>query len=422
MTHSLDATATSFLERAFIRALRTAPHDRPALRAMLRAHRLLGMVVAQRLLEHRHRDDPLEAATAQAHASDILVYVLREALSLLGGRFDKLPDRKRPHYGPTQRFRILRLRHLAGLSQEETAKLFRVATGTISRWECQANPQSQVVGSTVTPVPPIRRYSDVVHHLAQTLAGLKFGGYDKIAHYLARAAGWKISKTTVARYLREVRIPDPRVPQAPKRAVVARFVHHVWHLDLTQVPGLLGSAPRLLALVLDGFSRMPLAWRLYDQPPGAAEMCALVDETMAEFGKPRHLVVDKGGEFSAHTFRERLAAWRVRLRFCSAGNHRANSRLERFWLTLKVALGISPPSPVVTEAEIHRALIHYAFHRPHGALRGATPAELYLGVEPAHLRAGRPPRGRRGDSAAPCPVTVLFLDGDERFPILSKVA
>jgi hypothetical protein len=78
---------------------------------------------------------------------------LREALELLGDRLDKLPDRQGPHYTPVQRFQILRLKHTAQLTQDETARLFRVAVHTIARWEVQANPDSQTVGSTVTPMP-----------------------------------------------------------------------------------------------------------------------------------------------------------------------------------------------------------------------------------------------------------------------------
>lgn len=320
----------------------------------------------------RASGDALAATLADRQANDALTALLREALDLLGARFDKFPERCRPHYTPVQRFRILRLKHLAQLTHEEAARLFRVSPGTIARWEVEANPESQTVGSTITPTPPVRRYSDTVHHLVQTLAVLRFGRPRALAQHLA-LAGWRIAKTTVRRYLKQPRVPGPELPspQTSKRAVKARFPHHVWHLDLTQIQGFLRSTTFSLATLLDSHSRMPLSWRVFEQPATAQDMCALVDEACAVHGKPRHLVVDKGGEFTAHVFKERISAWRANLRFCSADNHRANSRLERFWLGLKTVLRLRPPSAhwplsrADLERDVERAMTYYARFRPH---------------------------------------------------------
>jgi hypothetical protein len=51
----------------------------------------------------------------------------REAAAILAARWDKVPERHRPHYVPEQRFRILRIRSFLGLSQRETAEMFRVS-------------------------------------------------------------------------------------------------------------------------------------------------------------------------------------------------------------------------------------------------------------------------------------------------------
>jgi transposase InsO family protein len=271
----------------------------------------------------------------------------------------------------------------------------------------------------------VRRYSDTVHHLVQTLAAIGLGGYRTIAQTLARA-GWRIGKTTVARYLKEPRHPAPPPLKTLKRAVKARFPHHVWHLDLTQVQGFLGGAPFSLAAILDNFSRMPLAWRLFTKPVNAEDMCVLADAACTHYGKPRHLIVDKGGEFTAEGFRELVQASRVNLRYCSSDNHRANSRLERCWRSLKELLRLGPLSRALTAAEVEHdvrfAMTYYAYFRPHQGLGGATPAEVYFGLEPAHRGAVQPPRGRLGDPPVAAPVRIEFLDGDHRFPILRRVA
>ena len=79
-----------------------------------------------------------------------------------GGRADKLPERRRPHYTPHQRWRILEIRKLLVLSAYETAQLFRVSTGTILCWELEAGkePDKDTIGSLLKPGPPLHRYAE----------------------------------------------------------------------------------------------------------------------------------------------------------------------------------------------------------------------------------------------------------------------
>ena len=171
---------------------------------------------------------------------------------------------------------------------------------------------------------------------------------------------------------------------------------------------------------------MPLTWQLFEKPPTAPEMAAFVDRSMSSLGKPKYLIVDKGGAFTGDAFREMVDAYRIKPRFCSADNHRANSRLERFWRSLKHLLGLNGLSRPLTagdaERDIAMALVYYAHFRPHTGLRGATPAEVYHGSEPAHLHAVQPPRGQRGDPPVPLPARVEFLGDDRRFPYLRQAA
>jgi hypothetical protein len=152
-------------------------------------------------------------------------------------------------------------------------------------------------------------------------------------------------------------------------------------------------------------------------------MVALVEDGFAGFDRPRYLIVDKGGEFTATQFRERLDAWRVGLRYDSVQNHRANARLERFWRSLKQILRsrpLDPERPLTTadlERDVERALLYYAHLRPHEGLGGATPAEVYFAIQPAHLGAVQPPRGRRGDPPFPAPARVDFLEGRSPLPL-----
>jgi hypothetical protein len=58
----------------------------------------------------------------RAEEQALLLRMMREAAGILGARWDKVPERQRPHYAPEQRFRILRIRSFRGLSQRETAE------------------------------------------------------------------------------------------------------------------------------------------------------------------------------------------------------------------------------------------------------------------------------------------------------------
>ena len=105
-----------------------------ALPALLRATHLLGFTLGSAL--GRLRESGVTAARMfeKAEEQALLLSVTREAAGILGARWDKVPERHRPHYAPEKRFRILRIRSFLGLSQRETAEMFRVSAETIARW------------------------------------------------------------------------------------------------------------------------------------------------------------------------------------------------------------------------------------------------------------------------------------------------
>ena len=216
-----------------------------ALPALLRATHLLGLALGSAL--GKLRDSGVTAARMfeRAEESALLLRMTREAAGTLGARWDRVPERHRPHYPPEQRFRILRIRSFLGLSQRETAEMFRVSTETIARWETETTNADDAPRPLIAPNPPVRRFADVVRALVKTMELAGFGGNDLIARTLARA-GWKLSARTVGR-IRKERWPVPRVPEAAStvpRAVRAKRPNHVWMVDLTDVKGLFGLATR----------------------------------------------------------------------------------------------------------------------------------------------------------------------------------
>jgi hypothetical protein len=127
-----------------------------ALRATLDAAHLLGLAAGVHLRSLRAQKNPLADALARLQEAELRASLAWEAVEILGARLDKLPERKRPFYTPSHRFRILEIKSLLGWSQHRAAKLFRVCPNTIANWEAHADPASRTVGSTVKPTPPRR--------------------------------------------------------------------------------------------------------------------------------------------------------------------------------------------------------------------------------------------------------------------------
>jgi len=81
-------------------------------------HVKAGVLQAISLASGRRR---LQAELEQASSEMAL---LREELSIKDGRWERSHSRRRPHYTPTQRMRILQLRAARGWTLEKTARVF----------------------------------------------------------------------------------------------------------------------------------------------------------------------------------------------------------------------------------------------------------------------------------------------------------
>ena len=257
------------------------------------------------------------------------------------------------------------------------------------------------------------------------LAG--FGGYETIAQTLA-SAGWKLSKRTVGRILREQPPSgNPTEVAAPKAslAVRPRYPNHIAFIDITEIPGLFGFWRFKLAVVFDGFSRFPLAARAFLQEPTAPSIFRLFETAIERFGMPRHLVTDQGSQFIAEDFRDRVHDLGIRHRFGAIGKTGSIALIERLWRTLKQCLALKAFKPLVLdelEQRLTLGLAHYAFLRPHQGLAGATPAEVYFGHDPVSCHAIPPPRGRPGEHVADPKIQIDYLDPEQRLPFLRSKA
>jgi transposase InsO family protein/DNA-binding transcriptional regulator YiaG len=402
-----------------------------ALPALLRATHLLGLALGSALGRLRESGTTTARMYERAEEQALLLRMMREAAAILGVRWDKVPERQRPHYAPEERFRILRIRSFLGFSQREAADMFRVSVETIARWEMEtANADEKAPRPAprplVGPNPPVRRFADVVRAVVKTMELAGFGGNDLIARTLARA-GWKLSARTVGR-IRKGRWPVPRLPEPAStvpRAVRAKRPNHIWMVDLTDVKGLFGIVTFKVAVVFDAFSRMPLSIRVFSKEASATEIARFVSRTAKMHGRPAHFVSDQARCFKGQAFRRKLKRLGVKQRFGTIGKKGSIALIERLWRTLKDTFGLRLIGPLVAEdlmEKIELGLLDYAHFRPHQGLGGATPAEIYFGRTPSHLSAIPPPRGRPGEGRMDSPFRVDYLDAERLLPVLVRKA
>lgn len=388
------------------------------LRAVLISIRLLGQAVGLRLAR--------EASGRHATAATLLELRLALAraeheIAWLTARLARVQPRHRPHYTPTERWQWLEHKHLHGWSLDDTARRALVTAATIARWERDAVRAEDGRARVARPTPPIRRFSDAVRALVQLMDRCGAGGNALIARTLLRA-GWRVSPETVRRIRREPPIAGPA--DARGTSVMARRPNHVWLIDLTSIGGAFRATTFHLAVILDAFARRPLAWRVFEQTPTARQMARLLETATDRCGRPQHLISDRGVQFTAKAFRRRLRRHGIRHRVGAVGRVGSIALIERFWRTLKDAARVRrrpPLSMALLETRLRLTLTWYAVARPHIALNGATPREVYR-VQRRAVPARSPPRGRHGDGPLTSPFAIAFVDPDQTLPVLVRRA
>ncbi len=296
------------------------------------------------------------------------------------------------------------------------------------------------------PRVPVNKYPDYVAHIIQDLkARFPNLGKQKLADTIARLS-LHVSASHVGRALKKrlSRRPPPRSPgqrggdapvgavatagNEPQRSVSAKAPNDLWHVDITVVPTAGGfalpwlpfSLPSVwpfswhVGVVLDHFSRKVLATGVFLREPSSAQMCFLMQRAVDNAGTtPRHLVSDKGCQFHGRDEDTQYQLWckqrGIRMRFGAVGKKGSIAVIERFILSLKeehlrrclIPFGVRQMAALV-DAYVR----WYNAHRPHTALGGSTPDEVFDGT-PAASEAPRfeprkcYPLGHRPSRCAP---------------------
>jgi len=371
------------------------------------------------------------------------IALLREQLALKDARWGRLPSRRRPHYSPTERLRILQVQAARGWSRDQAARSFLLDEQTLQSWHRRIDERGEK--ALLQTTEPVNRYPDFVRYLVQQLKVLlPTMGKVRIAQVLARA-GLRLGATTVGRIVKVTQPPPDALAATleatPTRVVRAKYPGHVWHVDLTTVPIGRGfwvpwlpfSLPQSwpfcwwVAVVVDHFSRSLVGFAVLPGRPTSRDVQAFLDRAIRAAGaKPRHLITDKGRQFIPPSFGRWCHRRSIRRRFGAVRKHGSIAIVERLIRSMKNECTRRVAVPFRLDA-IRRELALYANwfneHRPHQGLGGRTPREVYDDTAPANARRRFEPR-RRWPHAKPrdrCDDLALLVsrfEGRKHLPIV----
>ena len=140
--------------------------------------------------------------------------------------------------------------------------------------------------------------------------------------------------------------------------------------------------------------------------------------------KPRHLVTDQGPQFAHNRPKPWCRQKGIKPRFGALGQHGSIAVIERLILTLKqniAWLTLVPLRRKAFQRELRELASWYNRHRPHMALSGRTPDEVYHRQRPAHRQPRFEPRPlwpRR----SPCARPVTLVKGQPGVRLEMKIS
>ncbi|HTL53071.1 MAG TPA: DDE-type integrase/transposase/recombinase [Planctomycetota bacterium] len=335
------------------------------------------------------------------------IALLKEEIRIKDARLAAIEPKLRPLYPPAERMAILELQTRRGWSLAQTARVFHLTAQTVARWLRRLDEDGP---EALVQVPvPVNKFPDLVRHTVQRLKTLcPQMGKKQIAQTLARA-GLHLAVTTVGRMRKEPPVPPPQKltanptvaappPLVKLRTLTSKYPGHLWNIDLTLVPTLLGfwlpMVPFALlqrwpfcwwvAVAKDHFSRKIMQMDVFKSQPSARRMGTFLKQAVAETGRaPKHLITDQGGQFKSTTFATVCFALGIRQRFGAVGKYGSIARIERFMRSLKTECTRVIQVPFARKKMLAELLAYVEWfnrHRPHQGLQGRTPDEKYRRV------------------------------------------
>lgn len=239
-------------------------------------------------------------------------------------------------------------------------------------------------------------------HLLYPFAG------SRMLRDLLRQEGASVGRLHVATLMKRMRIeaiyrrpntskpaPGHKVYPYLLRKLAVTRPNQVWATDITYVPPPAfqrccaspepWQAPPMargfvyLVAIVDWFSRRVLAWRVSISLDAGFCIEAL-EEALARHGKPTIFNSDQGSQFTSTAFTAVLHREKIAISMDGKGCWRDNVFVERLWRSVKYEEVYLNAYASVPEARagIGRYMTFYNAVRPHSALGGRTPDQIYF--------------------------------------------
>jgi len=224
-------------------------------------------------------------------------------------------------------------------------------------------------------------------------------GSRRMVDYLARD-GIPISRDRVRNLMHRMGLraiyqkPRTTIPGEPSERFPClveineiKAVDQVWATDITYIPLCKGFL--YLVAVVDLFSRHVLSWKLSNSLDTGFCLEAL-EMALAGGRKPQIFHSDQGCQFTSGEFVARLQAEEIKISWSGRRRCFDNILVERLWRTLKYEEVYLWAYGDGWEAEIRlaRFIWRYGHVRPHSALNGKTPHQVYSAIKPCSSRLG----------------------------------
>ena len=204
-----------------------------------------------------------------------------------------------------------------------------------------------------------------------------------------RQLGYAVNEKRVRRLVRlmgqEPVYPKPRLSVPGEgttrypyllRERVLTAPSEVWSTDITYIPMAQGFL--YLVAVLDGHARYVLSWELSNTLEVGFCLRAL-HAALATQPSPHIFNSDQGSQFTSQPFEQALLQAGCRIGRDGRGRATDNAFIERLWRSVKwecVYLNPATDGRHLYE-QLHDYFTYYNHHRPHQALKGQTPAQVF---------------------------------------------
>jgi len=221
-------------------------------------------------------------------------------------------------------------------------------------------------------------------HLEYPFAG------SRMIRDMLKLKGYDIGRRRVARIMRRMGIhaiyrkpktsePHPQHKVYPYllRNLIIESPNHVWAADISYIPMRRGFM--YLFAIMDWATRRILCWRLSNSL--SADFCVdAMEEAIARYGAPLISNTDQGCQFTGEDYIGVLQANGIAISMDGKGCWRDNVFVERFWRSIKyeeIYLH-AYETPEEARSGIARYIDFYNGQRPHTALGGRTPNDVYF--------------------------------------------